>query len=90
MQTAPTAIAAGYRGMAVRPDVASMLPSIDVPTLLIVGEHDAITPAAEMKTVAEHIPNATYVVIKDAGHMSPLEKPIPVNQAIRDFVVKTK
>lgn len=86
MASTPVAIAAGYRGMAVRPDVTSLLPSIRVPTLVIVGEHDAITPATEMKSVAESLPNAKYVLVKDAGHMAPLEKPREVNVAIHEFL----
>lgn len=86
LATAPMAIAAAQRGMAVRPDVVSQLPTINVPALIIVGEHDAISPPVEMKTIAEILPNARYVVINDAGHMAPLENPIAVNAAIHKFL----
>jgi pimeloyl-ACP methyl ester carboxylesterase len=72
--------------MAARPDVTGMLGSIDVPTLVIVGEEDAISPSAEMKKIAEAIPGARFVEIKGAGHMSPLEDPAAVNAAIEDFL----
>jgi 3-oxoadipate enol-lactonase len=73
-------------GMAERPDVTASLGKIDCPTLVIVGSEDAITPAAEMRSVAEAIPNCQFVEIPDCGHMSPMEKPDEVNAAIAQFI----
>jgi pimeloyl-ACP methyl ester carboxylesterase len=84
--TPPAAVAAALRGMAVRSDAADLLPTIDVPTLVFCGEHDEISPAEEMRSFAAKIPGATYVKIRDAGHMSPLENPAAVNDAIRAFL----
>lgn len=84
--SSPAAIAGASRGMAARPDVTAWLPAIRVPTLVLCGEHDAITPAADMKTLAERIPHARFVVIPDAGHMAPMEQPAVVNDAIRQFL----
>lgn len=84
--THPTTIAAASRAMAARPDVTDRLPSIDLPTLIIVGEHDAISPPSEMHEIADALPHATFVEIKDAGHMAPLERPEPVNAAIENFL----
>ena len=84
--TAPTAIAAAHRGMAVRPDVTSLLPSLRMPTLVVVGEHDAISPPAEMKEIAEALPNSRFAVIPNAGHMAPMENPTAVNTAIHEFL----
>lgn len=86
MRTNPIAIAAAHRGMAVRPDVTAQLASFRFPTLVIVGEHDLISPAAEMRTIAESLPNAKFAVIPNAGHMSPMEEPVAVNRAIREFL----
>jgi pimeloyl-ACP methyl ester carboxylesterase len=86
LNTNPQAIAAALRGMAERPDVTSMLPKIDVPTLLVCGEQDAISPAKEMRGMAAAIPGAKFVEIAGAGHMAPLEDPAAVNRAIREFV----
>ena len=86
LSTSPTAIAAAHRGMAVRPDVVSLLPSLQFPTLVICGEHDAISPPAEMKSFAEMMPNARFVSIPNAGHMAPMENPTAVNAAIREFL----
>ena len=84
--TSPQGIAAASLGMAERPDVTSLLPDIATPTLLIVGEDDGISTPEEMKTIADAMPNARLEVISEAGHMSPLETPKPVNAAIRNFL----
>lgn len=84
--TSPEGIAAASLGMAERPDVTSLLPSIETPTLLIVGEDDGISTPEEMKTIADAMPNARLEVISEAGHMSPLESPKLVNTAIREFL----
>jgi len=86
MTSNPVAIAAAHRGMAVRPDVTSWLPSIKVPTLILCGEFDAISPPAEMKAFAELIPQAQFVMIPGAGHMAPMEQPALVNSALRQFL----
>jgi pimeloyl-ACP methyl ester carboxylesterase len=50
---------------------------------LLCGEHDAISTPQEMGGIAAAIAGAEFVVVEDAGHMSPLEAPQPVNDAIR-------
>ncbi|MEO8496540.1 MAG: alpha/beta fold hydrolase [Planctomycetota bacterium] len=84
--TAPMTVAGALRGMAQRPDMTSELPKIDVPTLVICGEHDAIVPVAEMRSIADVLPNASFVAVPRSGHMAPLEAPEAVNAAIRSFL----
>jgi pimeloyl-ACP methyl ester carboxylesterase len=87
VENTPTSgIAAAQRGMAARPDVTAMLPSIQLPTLVLVGEHDAISPPAEMRKIAAAIPNAQYVEIPRAGHMTTMEEPGAVNATLAEFV----
>ena len=86
LATDPVAIAAAHRGMAIRPDVSSLLPNLQIPTLVIVGDQDVISPPAEMKAIADTIPNARFALISDSGHMAPMENPGEVNQVIRDFL----
>ena len=62
-----------------------MLPTINVPTLVIVGDDDAISPPAEMQAIAAAIPNAEFVVIPDSGHMTTMENPEAVNEALLRF-----
>ena len=71
-----------------RSDYCKDLPSIAVPTLILVGEYDAITPPAMAETLNKNIPNSKLVVITNAGHMTPMEQPEQVNRAVRDFVAK--
>jgi pimeloyl-ACP methyl ester carboxylesterase len=89
-RTSPAAIAAAQRGMADRPDMTGFLSSISVPTLVIVGAEDAISPPAEMRAIAGAIPNATFVEISAAGHMTTMENPGAVNSALVDFVESLK
>ena len=84
--TSPAAIAAAQRGMAARPDVTDLLPQIDVPTLALCGAEDAISPLPEMRKIAEAIPNAEFVEIPDAGHMTTMENPAAVNEALVRFI----
>jgi pimeloyl-ACP methyl ester carboxylesterase len=85
-QIPATGVAAALRGMAIRQDATDLLPQIEVPTLVICGEHDAVSPPAEMRGIAERIPSARYVQIASAGHLSPIENPEEVNKAIREFL----
>lgn len=85
-KTAPQGIAAASLGMAERPDVTPLLPEITTPTLLIAGTDDSISPPEEMRSIAAAMPNAAFVEVPNAGHMSPLENPEAVNQAIRNFL----
>jgi 3-oxoadipate enol-lactonase len=88
--TSPHGVAAASRGMAARTDFTEVLPQIDVPTLLICGQQDVISPVAEMRGMAARIPDARFAEIPGAGHMSPLENPSAVNQAIRGFLQATQ
>jgi pimeloyl-ACP methyl ester carboxylesterase len=69
-----------------RRDFRDRLPSIAVPTLIIVGDQDAITPPAMSETMNREIHKSRLVTIKGSGHMSPMEQPEQVNQAIRKFM----
>ena len=79
-------VAAALGGMAARSDAVELLPSIDVPTLVLVGAEDALTTPAEMRTVAEGVPGAEYSEISDAGHMAPLESPEEFNAVLERFL----
>jgi pimeloyl-ACP methyl ester carboxylesterase len=66
-------------------DLSELLPHIAVPTLLIWGQFDARSPLIVARQFEEAIPDSTLVVIEGAGHMSHLERPERVNDAVRDF-----
>jgi pimeloyl-ACP methyl ester carboxylesterase len=86
LRTDPRACAAAQRGMAERVDYRPQLNRIDLPTLVICGEKDVISPTKEMREIAAAIPAAQYVEIPGASHMAPLEKPEPVNAAMGSFL----
>ncbi len=69
-----------------RPDAVTLLPGIACPTLVLVGEQDALTSVEENTRIAEAIPGARLQVIPAAGHMSNMEQPDIFNSALRSFL----
>src|SRR5690606_17921129 len=68
-------VAGASEAMMNRPDSSPDLPGIDVPTLVVVGEEDALTPVKDSRAMAAAIPGARLEVIPGAGHLSNLERP---------------
>jgi pimeloyl-ACP methyl ester carboxylesterase len=64
-------------------DLRKAAQNIKVPALVLVGEHDRVTPPAAARALAEQMPDARTIVIEGAGHMAMLERPNPVNLQIR-------
>jgi pimeloyl-ACP methyl ester carboxylesterase len=83
--TAPETIVATLEGMARWADRTDILSSITVPTLVMVGEDDGLTPPEVAEHMTELIPEAEMVVIPGAGHLPPIETPEAVNDALRAF-----
>jgi 3-oxoadipate enol-lactonase len=73
-------------GLQNRADSRATLATITVPTLVIAGNEDVITPPAEAQAMAAAIPGARFVVIPKAGHLSALENPRAFNAAVRAFL----
>jgi pimeloyl-ACP methyl ester carboxylesterase len=71
--------------MAERPDSTDLLPSITIPTLVIVGRDDVLTAPADAERIAKGIPGAKLVIIPDAGHLSNMEQPDLFNRAVGEF-----
>lgn len=78
-------IVADLRGLAARPDRVAMLPTISVPTLVVVGEHDTITPLADAEVMANGIPDSRLLVAAGAGHLSPMEAPDEFARAVGEL-----
>lgn len=68
-------VMAGLQALRDRPDRSALLPSLTCPTLLIVGEEDAISTPEEMASMAAAIPQSHLVRIPEVGHLSNLEAP---------------
>ena len=86
LATRPEGAAAALRGMAARRDQTDLLQEIDVPTLIIVGSEDALTPPKDSETMHRAIRGSRLVVIEGAGHVSNLERPAEFNRALEDFL----
>ncbi len=69
-----------------REDVTDQLYKIEVPTLIIVGDEDVLTPIGHARNMADHIPHSKVAVIPYAGHCSTVEQPEAVNKALQDFL----
>ena len=82
----PKTIEHALLAMRDRPSQSDKLPSISVPTLVVVGDRDSITPVPIAQSMQQQIPHAQLAVIRGAGHMSPMEQPAQVNQALGRFL----
>ncbi|MFS8104035.1 alpha/beta fold hydrolase [Lentzea alba] len=63
------------RAMAKRPDSTGVLETLDVPSLVLVGEHDKLTPPDVAAKLAVTLKHATSERIEDSGHLPPVEQP---------------
>lgn len=86
--TDPRGVTAALVAMAERPDSTATLAEIDVPALVIVGEHDALTPPDDSRTMHAGVTGSRLNIIPRAGHMSPVEQPAAFNRALRDFLLE--
>lgn len=69
-----------------RIDSLPFLPLIKCPTLVICGRDDAITPLGLHQEMVSAIPGAGLVIIDECGHLSPIEQPTPVNEALTQWL----
>ncbi|MFI5381047.1 MAG: alpha/beta fold hydrolase [Tepidisphaerales bacterium] len=69
-----------------RADSTGRLQSINVPTLILLGGQDAITPLAAAQAMQQGIPGAKLSIIDGAGHMPPMEQPQQFNRIVRDLL----
>jgi pimeloyl-ACP methyl ester carboxylesterase len=69
-----------------RPDNRPFLPNVACPTLVVVGQEDALTPPKVAREIAEGIPNAELAVIEGSGHLSTIEQPDAVNARLRRWL----
>lgn len=87
-RTSPTGVAAAARALATRPDSQPTLATIDCPTLVIVGQHDVITPPDVLRQIHAGIRDSRFEVIADAGHMPPVEQPETFVGVVRRFLAE--
>ncbi len=71
-----------------RGNTTDSLKDIKIPTLVLVGRKDALTPPKTMKKIAKKIKKSKFHIVPKAGHMAPLENPEFVNEKIKLFLTK--
>jgi len=69
-------------------NVMDRLKEIEVPTLIICGLEDQLTPVKYSEYLKNNIPNSKLEIIADAGHMVMLEKPEEINEKLEKFIKK--
>ena len=79
-------VADALRALRDRPDATPGLAAIRVPTLIIVGEEDTLTPPTTAMELADGIPEASIEVLAAAGHLSNLETPTEFTDVVRRFL----
>jgi pimeloyl-ACP methyl ester carboxylesterase len=69
-----------------RPDARPLLAAIKCPTLVLVGDGDALTPPALSREIADGISGSRLVIVPDCGHLSTMEQPEAVNKALVEWM----
>lgn len=70
-------------------DYRALLPTIDVPTLVVVGERDTVAPLPLAQEIADGIPGSRLEVMADAGHVANADAPAAFNALLREFLTPT-
>jgi 3-oxoadipate enol-lactonase len=87
LSNSPLGICGALLAMAGRTDTTEALSKITVPTLILVGEHDAVTPPSASRSMRDRIANSKLLLIENAAHMSNLENPSTFNEHLTKFLI---
>ncbi len=87
-ETGPEAFIRQQRAIMARRDHRAMLPGIEIPTIVLVGSEDQLTPPYLAQEIAEAIEWASLVVVPECGHLSTLEQPEAVNEALSAWLTQ--
>jgi pimeloyl-ACP methyl ester carboxylesterase len=82
----PEIFAAQVRALLARPDASPILDQIRCPALLLTGQEDGWSPAAQHGAMHAKIAGSTLVIVPDCGHMSMMERPADVSAALRAWL----
>jgi pimeloyl-ACP methyl ester carboxylesterase len=85
-ETGPDAFVRQQKAIMTRPDCRPLLKSIRCPTLVLVGDGDALTPPVLSEEIAAGIAGAHLVRVPDCGHLSTLERPEAVNRSLLEWL----
>jgi len=86
-RTSVTQFTGQIRALLNRPDAGAYLSNIQCPTLLLAGRQDTWSPPHQHAAMLQAIPHATLIIIENAGHMTPMERPDAVTTALRDWLI---
>ncbi|HXG88108.1 MAG TPA: alpha/beta fold hydrolase [Vicinamibacterales bacterium] len=85
-QQSPAAVRGAINRMMERPDSTAVLQNLTIPTLIIVGEEDTLTPPDDARKMQASYPSSELVVLARTGHLPSLEQPDAFNAAVRTFL----
>jgi 3-oxoadipate enol-lactonase len=88
LESSPDGVVAALGAMRERQDSTSLLQKINVPTLVIGGEEDAISSPELMAAMAGKIRDSRHLTLPRAGHLSNLEAPEEFNAALKEFLAQ--
>ena len=88
MDNPPAGFIGALEAMKKRPDSSGDLAKIDIPTLILVGEEDGVTPPEASRKMHEHIGGSRLEVLPGAGHLSNLETPEAFDNALAGFLAE--
>jgi 3-oxoadipate enol-lactonase len=86
LSNSPLGICGALLAMAGRTDTTEALSKISVPTVILVGEHDAVTPPSAASNMHDRIPSSKLHLVENAGHMSNLENLNVFNEHLTKFL----
>jgi len=86
LKMSPQNIAQVQQGMAARPDSVATLKTINISTLLLMGEEDGIATSSDGELMRQHIAGSRLAVVPKAGHFAAWEQPEAVGKLLRQFV----
>jgi len=86
LASGPVAVAGAVRALMTRPDSTPLLRTLHCPTLIVVGDEDALTPPPNSEDMHRAIAGSELAVLAGAGHLSNLEQPAAFNAALAAFL----
>jgi len=84
--TGPETFIRQQKAIISRPDSRPLLGMIYCPTLVLVGNEDALTPVSVALTIADGIAGSELEIVQDCGHLSTIERPDAVTEALRTWI----
>jgi pimeloyl-ACP methyl ester carboxylesterase len=85
-QAPPSGVVGALEALMDRPDSTATLATIDVPTLVVCGDEDALTPPKDAAKLADSIRGSRLEVLQGAGHLSNVERPAAFNTVLSEFL----